>query len=274
MLVCALGDLLLDVVVRPEAPLVEGGDIRAAISVVPGGQAANVAVWARALGGRGRVLAKHADDVAGRLAREALTGLQVEICGPVVAGRGGVVVSLVADDGERTMASDRGVASSLLATELDASWLACDHLHVSGYVLATDSGRRTAARAVELARAVGARVSVDLAAATMIDELGRATVRAQLTELRPDVVFCNEDENEAVGGPLPGPCWVLKLGGRGVSVDGRESPARRVGDAVDATGAGDAFAAGWILGGVELALDAAALCVTHTGAMPLSRNVG
>jgi sugar/nucleoside kinase (ribokinase family) len=38
--------------------------------------------------------------------------------------------------------------------------------------------------------------------------------------------------------------------------------------AVDATGAGDAFAAGYLLGGVRLGLDAAARAITRMGAMP------
>jgi sugar/nucleoside kinase (ribokinase family) len=39
-------------------------------------------------------------------------------------------------------------------------------------------------------------------------------------------------------------------------------------EAVDSTGAGDAFAAGFLLGGPDLALDAAARCVAKMGAMP------
>jgi sugar/nucleoside kinase (ribokinase family) len=37
---------------------------------------------------------------------------------------------------------------------------------------------------------------------------------------------------------------------------------------VDATGAGDALAAGFLVGGIELALDAAARCLAGPGAMP------
>ena len=36
----------------------------------------------------------------------------------------------------------------------------------------------------------------------------------------------------------------------------------------DSTGAGDAFAAGWLVGGPGLALEAAARCVQHAGSMP------
>ena len=63
--------------------------------------------------------------------------------------------------------------------------------------------------------------------------------------------------------------WIVKRGARGCSFDGIEHPALPT-DVVDATGAGDALAAGWLLGGPELALLAAARCVAHAGSMPIS----
>jgi sugar/nucleoside kinase (ribokinase family) len=60
---------------------------------------------------------------------------------------------------------------------------------------------------------------------------------------------------------------VVKLGPRGVRAGGVTYPAVPV-TAVDTTGAGDAFAAGYLLGGVSLALTAAARAVARMGAMP------
>ncbi len=268
MLVCALGDLLLDVIVRVQGSLVAGGDVPASVDVVPGGQAANVAAWVAALGGRGRWVGRHGDDVGARLALEALQRLGAEACGPVASGRGGAVVSLVDERGERTMASDRGIAAGLAAAELEPAWFACDHLHVSGYVLSDADGREAAQRGAELARAAGAAVSVDLAAATLVEEVGRQPLRDVLARIRPDAVFCNEDEDAAVGGRLAGPTWIVKRGARGASFDGVERAAVPAAQVVDATGAGDAFAAGWIVGGPGLALEAAARCVAQVGAMP------
>ena len=57
---------------------------------------------------------------------------------------------------------------------------------------------------------------------------------------------------------------MLKRGARGCVVDGRGYEPRPA-DVVDTTGAGDAFAAGFLLGGPELALDAAARCVAQLG---------
>jgi sugar/nucleoside kinase (ribokinase family) len=70
------------------------------------------------------------------------------------------------------------------------------------------------------------------------------------------------------GGPLPGVVWILKRGARGCSFDGDERSPVPVPEVVDTTGAGDALAAGWIVGGPELALEAAARCVRRAGSMP------
>ena len=268
MLVCSLGDLTLDVVVRLEGPIAVGADTHAQIRLGPGGQAANVAAWAAALGVRARFVGKTGDDDAGELARERLVALGVEIAGPV-EGRNGTVCSLVSPAGERSMMSDRGAAAGLRPDELDAAWFAdCDHLHVSGYALACEPARGAARRAAELARTGGAAVSVDLASWSEIRNAGAEAFRAVVAELAPDVVFSNEAEEREVGGVIPGITWILKRGARGCSFDGDERPARPVERVVDSTGAGDALAAGWIVGGPDLALDAAARCVGQLGAMP------
>ncbi len=40
-----IGDVMIDIIVRPEGPIARGSDRRAAIAVQPGGSAANQAVW-------------------------------------------------------------------------------------------------------------------------------------------------------------------------------------------------------------------------------------
>ncbi len=268
MLICTLGDLLLDVIVRLAQPLAPDADAVAVTHVGPGGQAANVAAWAVALGAEARFIGKRGDDDAGALAAAGLAQRGVECCGPVVSGRTGVVVSLVAPGGDRTMASDRGVAPDLSADELDPGWLAgCDRLHLSGYSLMRSPIDSAALEAAALARAAGASVSVDLSAWPVIRDFGAERLRARLEELAPDIVFANEDEERELGGPLPRTAWILKLGPRGASFDGLELPAQPV-VAVDATGAGDALAAGYLVGGPELALATAARCVGKMGAMP------
>ena len=279
VLVCTLGDLLLDVVVGLERPLAPGSDTRARTRVGAGGQAANVAAWVGALGGRARFIGKRAHDAAGELVVAELARLGVELAGPVVDGGGtGTVVSLVDASGERTMASDRGVAPELRADELDAAWLrGCAWLHVPGYSLLREPINGAAVAAAAAARAEGASVSVDLSAWTEIRDFGSERFRTLVERLRPNVVFANEAEWEIVGRTLHAPMLVVKRGPAGCAIrDGSgawlELPAPPV-RAVDSTGAGDAFAAGFLLGGSledagRQALETAARCVAKMGALP------
>jgi ribokinase len=261
-LVCALGDLLLDVIVRLEGPIEPDTDTYGRTSVGAGGQAANVAAWAAALGGRGRLIAKRGRDVAGRVAAGELRARGVEVAGPEVERGTGTVVSLATPDGKRSMLSDRGVSPELSAGELDPSWLdGCDWLHVPGYSLV----RSPIAEAALAASRLAARVSLDLSSTAAVRELGVERFRGRAARLGASVVFANEEEAELVRPEAE--TVVVKLGARGCRVGGREHPARPA-EVVDTTGAGDAFAAGFLLGGAELALDAAARCVATMGAMP------
>src|SRR5438874_4919734 len=119
--ICTIGDLLLDVIVLPDRPLAPDSDTPATIRFAAGGQAANVAAWASALGASSRLICKRGTDASSKLATAELARYGVELRGPVVRGRGGVVVSIRDGPGQRTMASDRGVASQLDPSELDPS---------------------------------------------------------------------------------------------------------------------------------------------------------
>jgi sugar/nucleoside kinase (ribokinase family) len=227
-----------------------------------------VAAWVVEFGAEARCVARRGEDQAGVWLAAELAGRRVELVGPV-AGRNGVVVSIVGPDGERTMASDRSTATLLEPADLDPDWFACDCLHISGYALVSSPIDTAAARAAQLAHAQGARVSVDLSAWTRIRAHGAARFRAQLEVLEPDVLFGNEGEWDEVG--EFGGTRVVKRGAqgfdvvRGDAVQRCQAPNTPV---VDTTGAGDALAAGFLVGGAELALEAAARCVAQVGAMP------
>jgi ribokinase len=277
MRIAAFGDLMLDVIVRLAEPLAAGDDVRAETRTGAGGQAANVAAWAASLGGDARCIAKRGNDAAGELVARELAGYGVELAGPIGDGATGVVVSLVGADGDRSMASDRGVAPSFAPAELDAAWVSCDVLHISGYALLREPVSHAAVLAASLARKQGAQVSVDVAAWTEIRAFGPVQFRELLDTLVPDVLFATEAEWEMLGGAyLTAPTGVIKRGARGctvVTADARLDLSPVTAEVVDTTGAGDALAAGFLLGGsleeaARRGLEAAARCVARVGSMP------
>jgi ribokinase len=266
MVVCTLGDLLLDVVVKLAKPLADGDDTLAETRVGAGGQAANVAAWAAALGAEARFVGKRGADAAGELVEEDLLRRAVDVLGPPPTGRNGVVVSLVELDGSRTMVSDRGVAPELEPDEILSEWFDyADWLHLSGYSLMREPIGAAAERAVQAARAAGAKVSVDLSSVNVIREFGAERLAERFGRIGPDVVFGNEAEHAEL--PVPSETLIVKRGARGATIADADYPPAP-GDVVDTTGAGDALAAGYLVGGPELAMEAAARCVGRLGTMP------
>jgi sugar/nucleoside kinase (ribokinase family) len=261
--ICTLGDLLLDVIVRLDGPIAADTDTYGHTRVAPGGQAANVAAWTAALGGRARFIGKRADDPAGAMLADELRRRGVELAGPVEDAGTGTVVSLATPDGKRTMLTDRGIAPDFAPDELDASWLdGCEWLHIAGYSLARPPIREASLTAAALAQ----RVSVDLSSTAAIEAAGVEDFRALLDRIHPQIVFANEEEAALVG-EVETETVVVKRGAGGIVVSGTEYDARPA-EVVDTTGAGDALAAGFLLGGPELGLDAAARCVATMGAFP------
>ena len=262
--ICVLGDAHLDVVVCAGGPVAEETDTPARTSVGVGGQAANVAAWVVALGGRARLIAARGTDLASRLVAGELARRAVDLVGPVIDGRTGVVVSLTDGAATRSMLTDRGVGPELAARPAAAGL-------ARRLRLAAPAGLQPGRRA---GRGRGARRRRARAAAEHRPVLDRGRCRPTALErfaeliarLRPDVVFGNEAEAALVG-DVPGAELVVKLGARGVRVAGTVFPALPT-RPVDSTGAGDAFAAGYLVGGITLGLEAAARAVATMGAMP------
>ena len=140
--------------------------------------------------------------------------------------------------------------------------------HVTGYALFRSPIDEAAAKAAGAVRAQGGRISVDLSSWSAIRDSGEDAFRVAVRAAAPDVVFANEDEERLLGGPLAGVTWVLKRGAAGIVVDGVAHAAHPAEAVLDTTGAGDALAAGFLVGGPELGLDAAARCVARLGSLP------
>ncbi|CAN5577229.1 sugar kinase [soil metagenome] len=273
MLVACLGDVMLDVIVETAGALVLDDDTPARITFTAGGQAANVATWVVALGGEARVFGPRADTGPGELVDKALAGHGVEMWG-TATGRSGSVVSLVNQE-TRSMASDPGDLSWLDEVR-SGPWLdGADWLFVSGYALLRTPDPQRVVETAAVARAHGTRIAVDLSSASMIADFGPDAFADLCRSLRPSVVLATDGEwASSPGGFGAGDnaVLVLKHGGRGATfVSGGESDDRPAspGDVVDVTGAGDALAAGYLVGGPDLAMAAAARCVAHRGAQPV-----
>jgi sugar/nucleoside kinase (ribokinase family) len=102
-------------------------------------------------------------DGAATIVRDALHGANVTAQLETVDAPTGTVVSLVGDDGQRAMLTDRG-ANSLLSESFVLGRLAVpfDHLHVSGYLLLDPSTRTIGMAALALANERGRTTSVDV----------------------------------------------------------------------------------------------------------------
>jgi sugar/nucleoside kinase (ribokinase family) len=265
--ICVLGDAHLDVVVSVAAEQAPDTDTPASTRLSVGGQAANVAAWVVALGGRSRLIAATATDLAARLVGAELIGRGVELVGPVLDGSTGVIVALSDGGSQRSMLTDRGVGPLLPADCVDPAWLnGCSWLHLPAYSLTVEPIGQAAFAAVTAARDRDVRISLDLSSTAAITAFGVTAFRDLIGRVGPDVVFGNKAETDLVG-ELPGTELVSKLGAAGVAVGGRRYPAVST-EPVDATGAGDAFAAGYLVGGVALGLAAAARAVATIGGMP------
>jgi sugar/nucleoside kinase (ribokinase family) len=222
MTLVVLGDLMVDVVARITQPLAHASDTPAQISVQGGGSAANTAAWAASLGTPVALVCRVGDDDRGLA---ALHGVDVHAAIDHEKPTGTCVV-LVEPGGERTMLPDPGANDGPLP-EIPLG----EHLHVVGYALLRAGPRASALAAIERARAAGMTVSVDPSSWALLRPGAIPPV---------DLLLANEEEAKHLTGEM-----VVKLGAAGARWGDIHVPAEPV-DVVDTTGAGDAFAAGFL----------------------------
>jgi sugar/nucleoside kinase (ribokinase family) len=251
-LVCTVGDLVSDVVVEVLGPRREGADTPCRITHRRGGSAANVAVAVVAAGGRARFVGRVGDDRTGRGLLADLTAAGVEAA-VEQAGRTATIVVLLHPDGERSFLTDRGAAADL--GPVDPAVLAgVAVLHVPAYSLV---GGPIAAHVRALAAAAhgaGVPVTVDASSTTVLDELGPASFLDAVADVGAAVLFANAQEAACLGPhPPAGMLTVVKRGPEAALVhrpDGTVVPVavpRAVASVPDTTGAGDAFAGGFLV---------------------------
>lgn len=257
--VLVVGDVNLDVLVRPERPIEDGTDVPAEIRQRCGGAGANVAVGLSRLG-VATTLAGCVGEANADLVMDLIRASGVHLALRSVSGTlTGAIVAIIGPDGERSMASDRGANLALREHDLSEELIAAHrHLHISGYALFAPGTRRAALTAIHLARVRGVTVSVDPASAAPLRAYGG---RAFLDDIEGiDLLLPNAEEAQILSGcpdieraaqalAAAFPAVAVTCGAGGALWADRQGLLRRPTQAaqskvLDTTGAGDAFTAG------------------------------
>jgi sugar/nucleoside kinase (ribokinase family) len=254
---------MLDVVLAPVRPIETGTDVPGRVALVQGGSAANTARWLARLGARTSLICAVGRDGAGRALVDAVRSDDVTVRALRVPGsRTGRIGVIVSPNGERSFVADRAAADRLAPDDLRAAWFGrADAVHLPIYSLLGEPLGVAGRRAVDMARAAGAIVSVDLASIGPLLASGRRAARGLIDDVRPDVLFATAAEAEALLGRYSvdglleiASVAIVKRGSRGATVLAREGGERLRFEvatahvtAADTTGAGDAFDAGFLV---------------------------
>ena len=228
----------------------------------PGGSAANTIISAARLGLKTRYLGKIGSDETATAYHQNFLDHGVDGSrfkrAPLPNAR---CLSLITPDGQRTMRTCLGAAMTLSPDEVSpADFAGSRHAHIEGYLMFNPA---LAAAVVSAARTAGCTISIDLSSFEVVN-VARDWIMTQLHE-GVDVVFANEDEIQALYQTKTtaydelakrlashGGIAAVKMGkdgawiARGAELH-RIEPVK-VPQAIDTTGAGDAWAAGFLHG--------------------------
>lgn len=226
-----------------------------------GGSGANTMIGVALLGGSACYTSKVADDEQGAIYRQSLSEKGVKPNLAVGEGSTGVSFILLTPDAQRTMCTYLGASQQLRPDEVNIDDLRQSrYLYITGYMWDTESQKQSVLHAMSEANRAGVRVAFSLSD-TFCVRRHRADFQ-RLLEQHVDVLIGNEAEVQELSGAdnpydasrlLADYCdiAVVTMDSRGALIRQKQTvyhiPAFRV-QAIDATGAGDMFAAGLLYG--------------------------
>jgi adenosine kinase len=259
-----------------------------------GGSAANTIVGIAGFGARAAYVGKVKDDQIGRLYAHDIRAAGVAFdTSPASGGPAtGCSYILVTDDGERTMNTYLGAAQELTADDIDADEVAgAKIVYLEGYLWDPKSAKEAFVKAATIAHGAGREVALTLSDAFCVDRY-RDEFLELMRKRTVDLVFANEAELHSLYQTSDFDTALkefrkdTKLGvvtrsEKGCVVASKDGviavPAFPIEKMVDTTGAGDLFAAGFLVGLVRnagyenagrLGALAAAEVIQHIGARP------
>lgn len=288
--ILCIGDAALDVIVKMQTEIHVGSDTASQISMHGGGAAANTATWLAQLGHSVFFSCRLGDDAAGRAISSEFDLWKIEHRRTFLENeKTGVVVVLVDDKGDRTMFPDSGANSGISERDLP-NLHGFDAAYLSGYSLFNPLSTNGVLRMVNEIKDVGIPLIFDPASVGTMMAFNRKRVIETLAYM--DITIMNEDEAryiadcDALDEALDFiteivSTAVIKTGSSGAIARTRGSNtvishADAV-NAIDTTGAGDAFAAGFIpmwleskdlLASMNAGNEVARQCVAIIGARP------
>jgi sugar/nucleoside kinase (ribokinase family) len=229
-----------------------------------GGSAGNTVAGAASFGGRAAYIGKVADDQLGEVYRHDMRAIGAAFDTPALVGGAATGRSLinVTDDGQRTMSTFLGAANQLTADDIDAELVgASGILYLEGYLFDPADAREAFVRAAEVAHAAGRRVAVTLSDTFVVDRWRAELLGFIATSC--DIVLANEAELLSLFEETDFEAALARLrpmvetaavtrsqkGSVVIRGDARvEVAAYPVDRVIDTTGAGDQYAAGFLLG--------------------------
>lgn len=234
------------------------GDMR---KMMDGGSVANSLYAISNFGGRSFFLCKVADDEAGNFYLRELGQRGIGICGDFHQVETGRCLIMISPDAERTMYTFLGASEFLSPADLDFDAVRrSKYVYIEGYQVSSDSGRAAAVELRKFAAENGVRTALTFSDPSLL-EIFPEQMKEMLGD-GVDLLFCNEQEARLWTGAadLGEACvalrpfarrFVVTRGAKGsVLFNGNhfiELDAHKV-KAVDTTGAGDAFAGGFLYG--------------------------